>query len=518
MSNELVINSTPKGDRIALLQDKRIVEYHFEESEEHFSVGDIYLGTVKKLVTGLNAAFIDIGYEKDAFLHYLDLGHNINSLNKYTKDVIAKRVNDGMLNGFEMEPEIDKHGKIDKVLTKNAPILVQVVKEPISTKGPRLSCDISIAGRFLVLVPFGHSINISKKITSKQERQRLHRLVQGIKPPNFGVIIRTVAEGKESEEIELDLRSLLAKWDAGMKSLRDAKPRDKIIGEMSRATSIMRDMLNDNFDSITLDHKDMYEEVRSYVTQIAPEKQNIVKFHQGKNKVFEHFGIEKQLKMLFGRSVSLPGGGYLIIDHTEALHVIDVNSGNKSNQEESQEDTAVNVNIEAAKEIARQLRLRDMGGIIVIDFIDMKKPENKKQIYDVMREEMKLDRSKFTILPLTKFGLMQITRQRVRPELNIQTQEVCPTCGGTGKITASIAVSDIVEQNLDYILSKQNEKGLRIMLHPYLYSYFMSGFPSRRMKWWLKYRTWVNLVQDSSLGVTEFHFYNKSGEPIEVHG
>ncbi|MCY7352825.1 MAG: Rne/Rng family ribonuclease [Cytophagaceae bacterium] len=517
MSKELIINSTPKGDRIALLQDKRILEYHLEESEEHFSVGDIYLGTVKKLVSGLNAAFIDIGYEKDAFLHYLDLGHNINSLNKFSREVIAKRVPTGRLDGFKMEPEIDKHGKIDKVLTKGTPILVQVVKEPISTKGPRLSCDISIAGRFLVLVPFSNGVNMSKKITNKQERNRLQKMVSSVKPANFGVIVRTVAEGKEVGEIEADLKGLIAKWDNGMKALREAKPRDKIIGEMSRATSMLRDLLNDDFDSVTVDSKELYEETRQYVQQIAPEKEKIVKFFVGKNKLFEQYGIEKQLKMLFGRSVSLPGGGYLIIEHTEALHVIDVNSGNKSNSEESQEATALSVNIESAKEIARQLRLRDMGGIIVIDFIDMKKPENKKTIQDVMRDEMKADRSKFTILPLTKFGLMQITRQRVRPEMNIKTVEVCPTCGGTGTISASIAVSETVEHNLDYILSKQNEKSVSVILHPYLHAYFTAGFPSKRLQWLWQYKTWVNLIKDTSLGMMEFHFHNKQGEEIEVH-
>ena len=514
----MIISSTPKGDRIALLHDKRLIEYHLEETETQFSVGDIYLGTVRKLVSGLNAAFIDIGYEKDAFLHYLDLGPNYNSLQQFTKDAIAKRLPNGRLEGFRLEPPIDKHGKIDKALTKNAPILVQVVKEPISTKGPRLSCDISLAGRFLVLVPFGNAINISRKIASKQERQRLQRLVQPLKPDNFGVIIRTVAEGKESEEIENDLKNLLAKWEEGTKALGNAKPREKIIGEMSRATSMMRDILNDNFDSITLESREMYDEVRAYIQEIAPEKERIVKLYQGKSKLFEQYGIEKQLKMLFGRSVSLPGGGYLVIDHTEALHVIDVNSGNKSNSEENQEDTALHVNTEAAREIARQLRLRDMGGIIVVDFIDMRKPEHKKQIFDVMREEMKTDRSKFTVLPLSKFGLMQITRQRVRPEMNIQTQEVCPTCGGTGKITASIAVADVIEHNVEYLLGTQNEKGVGLTLHPYLYAFFAKGLPSRRVKWWWKFKTWVNLVQDSSLGVTEFYFHNKLGEPIELQG
>jgi ribonuclease G len=516
LSNELVINSTPKGGRIALLQDKRIVEYHIEESENTFTVGDIYLGTVKKLVSGLNAAFVDIGYEKDAFLHYLDLGPNINSLSKYTRDTIAKRQQTHKLNGFKLEPEIDKLGKISQVLQKNSPILVQVVKEPISTKGPRLSCEISIAGRYIVLVPFSNGVNISKKITDKEERTRLLRLLSSIKPPNFGIIVRTVAEGKDVAELDRDLNNLLEKWEEGYKTLREAKPKEKIIGEMSRASSMLRDMLNESFDSITVDDKDIFEEIRSYIRTIAPDKEKILKLYSGKVKLFENYGIEKQLKSLFGRSVSLPGGGYLIIDHTEALHVIDVNSGNKSNSESDQEATAVSVNMEAAREIARQLRVRDMGGIIVIDFIDMKKPENKKLIQDKMKEEMRNDRSKFTILPLSKFGLMQITRQRVRPELNIITGEICPTCDGTGKVTASILISDQIENNLEYVVGKQNEKGVTVVLHPFLYAYFKTGFPSRRMKWLFKYKTWVNLVQDTSLGLSDFKFRNQQGEDIEL--
>lgn len=516
MSNELVINSTQKGGRIALLHDKRIVEYHLEESENSFTVGDIYLGTVRKLVQGLNAAFIDIGYEKDAFLHYLDLGPNFNSLSKFTKDTIAKRNNTHKLNGFQLEPEIDKLGKISQVLSKNMPILVQVVKEPISTKGPRLSCEISIAGRYIVLVPFSNTVSISKKIVDKEERQRLLRLLSSIKPQNFGIIVRTVAEGKDVAELDKDLRNLVDKWEIGYKALRNAKAGEKIIGEMSRASSMLRDMLNESFDSITVDDKDTYEEIRSYIRSIAPDKEKILKLYTGKTKIFENFGIEKQLKSIFGKTVSLPGGGYVIIEHTEALHVIDVNSGNKSNSEIDQETTAFNVNMEAAKEIARQLRVRDMGGIIVVDFIDMKKPDHKRLIYEKMKEEMKNDRSKFTILPLTKFGLMQITRQRVRPELNIVTGETCPMCGGTGKITASILVADQIEHNLDYILSKQNEKGASLILHPYLFAYFTSGFPSRRMKWFFKYKRWIKLIEDTSLGIMEYKFKNQFGEDIEV--
>lgn len=515
LNNELVISATPTGTRIALLQDKQLVEHHVEAPDNSFTVGDIYLGTVKKVVSGLNAAFVDIGYEKDAFLHYLDLGAQVNSLNKLSKDVIAKR-SYGKLDKFKLEADIDKLGKIDQVLSKNQPILVQVAKEPISTKGPRLSCDISIAGRYAVLVPFSNSVNISKKITDKAERTRLQRLMSSIKPANFGVIVRTVAANKEVSELEKDLQDSVLKWENGMKALREAKPRDLIIGEMNRASSILRDMLNDSFDSITVDTKELFEDIKSYIHTIAPEKEKIVKLYTGKNKLFEQTGLEKQIKSLFGRSVSLSGGGYLIIEHTEALHVVDVNSGNKSNNEENQENTALHTNLEAVKEIARQIRLRDIGGIIVVDFIDMRKAEHKKQIQDAMREEMKADRSKYTILPLSKFGLMQITRQRVRPELNIITRETCPTCHGTGTIQPSILVSDTIENNLDYIITRQNESKISVTMHPYLYAYFTKGFPSVRMKWFWKYKKWVTILKDSSFGMTEFKFHDQHGEDIEV--
>lgn len=515
MSNELYISATQKGDRIALVQDKRLIEYHFDETEHQFAVGDIYLGTVKKVVAGNNAAFVDVGYDKDGFLHYNEI-ISYYSLNKFVKDVIAKRPVNLRLKGFQLEKDIDKFGKINDVVQKNSPVLVQVVKEPISTKGPRLSCDISIAGRYVVLVPFGNSVNISKKITNKQERTRLHKLVSSVKLENFGVIVRTVAEGKDLDELRRDLEYCVDKWELGMKILRDAKPNDRIISEMDRASSILRDMLNDDFDSIQVDTKETYDSIKTYLHTIAPEKEKILKLHNGKNKLFEQFGIEKQIKSLFGRSVSLPGGGYLIIEHTEALHVIDVNSGNKSTQEDDQEATALTVNLEAAKEIARQLRLRDMGGIIVVDFIDMKKPENKRLIQEAMREEMKGDRSKYTILPISKFGLLQITRQRVRPEMSISTRETCPTCGGTGTIQASIIVTDLIENNLEYLLSKQNESGISIVLHPFVYAYYKEGLISRQMKWYFKYKRWIKLVKDSSIGITEFHFLDKNGDEIEI--
>ncbi|EIM77670.1 Rne/Rng family ribonuclease [Nitritalea halalkaliphila LW7] len=517
MSSELVIDSSQGESRIALLKDKSLVELHADGEGNKFKVGDIYLGTVKKIVNGLNAAFIDVGYEKDAFLHYQDLGPQINSLNKYTKQLRANAKQSQSLKGFELEPDIEKLGKISNVLSRNQQILVQVVKEPISTKGPRLSCELSIAGRYLVLVPFSNTVNVSKKIRSAEERKRLVRLITSIKPSNFGVIIRTVADGQSVTELDKDLRNLVDIWDKGMEKLPKAKNRDKIVGEMSMASSIIRDLLNESFDAITVEEESTFNQIRSYIKTIAPEKEKIVKLYSGKAKLFESFGIEKQIKSLFGQTVSLPQGGYLIIEHTEALHVVDVNSGNKSNQESDQETTALKTNLVAVKEVARQLRLRDMGGIIVIDFIDMKKADNKKAIFDAMKDEMRGDRSKHTILPLTKFGLMQITRQRVRPEVNIVTKEICPACNGTGKIQASILVADRLEKDLEHIATIQNASNISIGLHPYLHAYFSKGILSKRVKWFLKYFKWVKLIQDSSLPVTEYRFLDESGEEIELN-
>jgi ribonuclease G len=516
MSNELIINSTREGCRIALLKDKRLVEFHQDGGGQTFNVGDIYLGSVKKVVQGLNAAFIDLGYEKDAFLHYLDLGPQVQSLNKFTKLTLAKKLNSTRLAGFKTEADINKLGKMNQVLTKGQKILVQVVKEPISTKGPRLSCELSLAGRYLVMVPFSNTVNVSKKITDANERKRLQRLISSIKPEGFGVIIRTVATGKDVKELDTDLRNLVERWDEGMKALKTANVRDKIIGEMNRANSILRDVLNESFDSIQVDDKDLYQEIKTFVKGIAPDKEKILKQYTGKAKIFEATGVEKQMKMSFGQSVSMLNGGYLIIEHTEALHVIDVNSGNKSNKEDNQEDTALKVNLDAADEIARQLRLRDMGGIIVIDFIDMRRIENKKKLYATMKEAMKDDRSKHTILPLSKFGLMEITRQRVRPELAIATKELCPTCSGTGKISASIQVADQVENTIKYFFESQNEKKITVALHPYLYTYFTAGLFSRRVKWFFKYFRWVNMEEDSSKALTEFEVLNAQGEPIQI--
>lgn len=516
MANELFINVTKNGFRIALLKEGGLLEYHVDEQDSHFTVGDVYLGTLKKITPSLNASFIDIGYKKDAFLHYSDLGPQFKSLNTFLQLVKKGKDVASDLKQFTIEPTINKLGKIADVLSRGQQILVQVVKEPISNKGPRLSAEIAIAGRYMILVPFSNTVSLSKKIVSHTERERLMRMITSIKPKNFGIIIRTVAEGRDTASLDQDLQDLLEKWATGVAQLKKAIPRDKIIGEVNRASSMLRDMLNASFDQIVVDNKATYDEIRKYTKKIAPEKEKIVKHYQGNGKLFEQFGIEKQLKMLFGQTVNMESGGYLIIEHTEAMHVIDVNSGNKISTTEDQEEMALRVNLAAAKEVARQLRLRDMGGIIVVDFIDLKEATYKRELYQAMKAHLKEDRSKTTVLPLSRFGLMQITRQRVRPEMNIVTQEQCPTCLGTGKIDASIAIAEQIERNLLLLLETQNESGITLFVHPYLHAYFTLGFPSRRLQWLIKYRKWIKLLKDSSMGITEYKFFNKQGEEIEL--
>ncbi|RVT98139.1 Rne/Rng family ribonuclease [Mucilaginibacter limnophilus] len=516
MIKELIIDSSPNGATIALLQDKQLVELHKEQSTNNYTVGDIYLGKIKKIMPGLNAAFVDVGYEKDAFLHYLDLGPQVQSLLKLTKQVRSGGYQSKLLDKLKLEADIDKGGKISEVLQKGLVIPVQIAKEPISTKGPRLSADLSIAGRYVVLVPFSEVISISKKIKSNTERLRLRKIVESIKPKHFGVIIRTVSEGKGVTELQKDLLDLIAKWETLITKLPSVEPSKKILGEIDRTSTILRDILNSDFQSIYVNDNGMYEEVRSYVHEISPDLENIVRLHKHRDPIFEHYGIEKQIKGAFGKTVNLAGGAYLVIEHTEALHVIDVNSGNRTANKENQEQNALQVNKEAAREIARQLRLRDMGGIVVIDFIDMHKPTNRKELFDYLRAEMSHDRAKHTILPPSKFGLVQITRQRVRPEMNIVTSEVCPTCHGTGAVRPSILLLDDIENNFNYILMEQNEKNITLCVHPYIEAYIKKGVYTRQMKWYFKYKQWIKVKSNPSYQLTEFRFFSSKDEEIKL--
>ena len=515
MNRELIIDSSLSEVNIALLEDKNLVELNKEQINNNFAVGDVFLGKVKKIMPGLNAAFVDVGYEKDAFLHYLDLGPQIRTFNKYVKLGVLAKAHLTSHETIKREKDIEKSGKITQVLVSGQQILVQIAKEPISTKGPRISTEISFPGRFLVLLPFSNKISISQKIKSKEERNRLKRLITSILPNNYGIIIRTVAENKKVAELDADLRDLTGKWEGIIKKLPNSKPPQKVLSELDRASQILRDILNASFNTIHVNDATLFDEIRNYIGTIAPDKKDIVKRYKGKVPIFDYYGIEKQLRSSFGKTVTIKSGVYLVIEHTEALHVIDINSGHRVNKENSQEENALIVNMEAAAEVARQLRLRDMGGIIVIDFIDLHDAKNRRALHQKLVEEMSRDRAKHTILPPSKFGLVQITRQRVRPEMIVPVLDPCPTCSGTGQIKSSMFLMDEVENNLNYLIHDQNESKLTLAVHPYIYAFLTKGFMSIQMKWFRKYFSWVKIKPESGYQIMEFQFINKNGDIIK---
>ncbi len=516
MNKELIIRSNSNAVDFALLKDGKLIELHKEEEKKEtgntFNVGDIFIAKIRKPVAGLNAAFVNVGFEKDAFLHYHDLGPNLPSLMKFIKLVSTGKTKDYSLKNFVFEKEIDKDGAISDVLSANQSILVQVVKEPISTKGPRISSELSLAGRYVVLIPFSDRISISQKIESKEEKERLKRLVQSIKPKGFGVIIRTVAENKKVAELDKDLQNLVNKWVTMSKLIPIAHHPSKVLGEVNKASTILRDVFNDTFTGIYIDDEELYYQTKEYLQEIAPDKASIVKHYQSKEvPLFEKYNIERQIKTSFGRTVSMSKGAYLVIEHTEALHVIDVNSGNRSNKSQNQEETALEVNMIAASEIARQLRLRDMGGIIVVDFIDMQNTENRKKLYDFLREEMSDDKAKHKILPPSKFGLIQITRQRVRPEVNIKTAETDPN-NANGEIDAPILIIDKIRTDLESIV--QNHKKITLHVHPFVAAYLTKGFPSLRLNWFFEHKKWIKIIPRDAYKYLEYHFLDEKGNKI----
>ncbi len=507
MKYDLIIDSRPSEVVIALLRDGLLIELHKEKHDNNFAAGDIYLGRVRKTNPGLNASFVSVGYEKDGFLHYLDLGPQFNSYKKFTKQAINKKLNTASLKNFKKEANLNKEGVINDALKSGDLILTQISKEPISTKGPRLTTEISIAGRYMILIPFSDKVSISQKISDPEEQKRLKQLIRSIKPHGFGVIIRTVALGKKVADLDKDLKNLYKKWQGISKKLKDATPNTRIHGELNKASVILRDLLNAEFNSIYTNNNDLKIELQEYLSRIAPDKEKIVKLHKKSTQIFQEFNITKQIKGAFGKNVTMKKGTYLVIEHTEALHVIDVNSGKKVDAKKDQEENALTVNLEAAEEVARQLRLRDMGGIIVVDFIDMKKEKNRKLLTEKLKEVMSTDKAKHNVLPPTKFGLVQITRQRVRPEMNIDTQENCPMCSGNGKIDSSLLLIDQIETKIHNI--NENQQGMiHISTHPFVASYInrKEGWFSSSIskEWSKKFGKKILITGDERLHLLEY--------------
>ena len=514
MNSELVVDVQADEISIALLEDARLAEINREKQEITFSVGNIYYGRVKKIMPGLNAAFVDVGHEKDAFLHYLDLSSVFNSIYCFTKQAVSNRKKTPVISKTKLQPEIGKGGTISDVLSVGQEIMVQVTKEPISTKGPRLTSEISLSGRFLVLIPFSDKISISNKIENRSERLRLKQLIRSIAPKGFGVIVRTAAEGKKVAELDNALKILVKRWDDTVAKLQKSQSPALISEEVSRTTGIIRDIFNPSFQNIHINDYDVYEEVRDYVEQIAPELKKIVKHYKGELPIFDNFAITKQLKSGLGKTVSFKNGSYLIIEHTEALHVIDVNSGNRLKADD-QEKNAFEVNMAAATEIAHQLRLRDMGGIIVIDFIDMHVNENKQLLYDHMREIMDRDRARHNVLPLSKFGLMQITRQRVRPVVNISVNETCPVCFGKGKVQPTVLFTEKLEEQIS-LLRETNRDKIVLHVHPYIEAYITKGWLRSIKYMWKKKYGKIKILPSENLGYLDYKFFDKKGNKLNL--
>ena len=516
MTSEVVIDVRQDEISIALLEDKQLVEYQNEPRQASFTVGNIYMAKVKKLMPGLNACFVDVGYERDAFLHYLDLGSQFNSYQKYFKQVQSDRKKLYPFAKATRLPDLDKAGSITQPLQPGQEVMVQIVKEPISTKGPRLTGELSFAGRYLVLIPFGDKVSVSTKIKSGEERARLKQLIHSIKPKNCGVIVRTVAEGKRVAELDAELKVLNQRWEDAIVKVQKTQKRPQLVfEETGRAVALLRDLFDPTYENIYVNDEGVMNEVKHYVSLIAPEKADIVKLYTGKLPIFDNFNITKQIKASFGKTINYKHGAYLIIEHTEALHVVDVNSGNRTRQK-GQEANALDVNLGAADELARQLRLRDMGGIIVVDFIDMNLAEDRQMLYDRMCKNMQKDRAKHNILPLSKFGLMQITRQRVRPAMDVNVEETCPTCNGTGKIRSSILFTDQLEGKIDRLVNKIGISTFSLHVHPYVAAYINQGVFSLKRKWQLKYGFGISVVPSQKLAFLQYEFYDKKRQFIDM--
>lgn len=446
----------------------------------------------------------------------MDLGPNFNTQQKYLKQLLSDPKKAPVLLKTQILPEIEKNGSISDVLKVGQEVLVQIAKEPISTKGPRLTSELSFAGRYIVLIPFADKVSVSTKIKSSEERARLRQLIQSIKPKNFSVIVRTSSEGKRVAELDHELKTLMKRWEDNIVKVPKLKAPAIIYEETARTVALLRDIFNPSFQNIYVNDKEVYNNVRDYVSLIAPGREEIVQLYTGELPIFDNFAVTKQIKSLFGRTVTYKSGAYLIIEHTEAMHVIDVNSGNRSKGSDAQEKTAIDVNIAAADEIARQLRLRDMGGIIVIDFIDMAEAANRQKLFEHMTKAMANDRAKHNILPLSKFGLMQITRQRVRPAMDVDTSEDCPSCFGTGTVKPSILFTDSLEEKIDCLVNKHHVKKFTLHVHPYVAAYVNKGLFPLSMKWKMKYTHGLKVIPNQSLAFLEYKFFDADKNELDM--
>jgi len=545
-NKQLLMNKTGDEIQVALVEEGRLAELIIERPESRRSIGDIYLGRVHKVVEGLKAAFVDIGQKSDGFLHFSDVGTTNEDYRALIEDddddenggaddtdtddgVQAGRSGEEVTTGQNMKAvarsgakrnPVDEQEKTEKrqsytqmiagKLKPNDSILVQVIKEPISSKGSRLTSDITIAGRFMVLLPFGGGqVAVSRRVIARKERSRLKKLVRSMLPEGFGAIIRTVAEDQEEALLKQDLEKLLAKWKQIEEKLQDAAPPQLIFKEDSIISSVLRDSLTSDVTEIVANSAVIHKETLNYIEWAAPEMVKNVNLYQGKLPLFEGYGIAKDVESIFSRKVWLKSGGYIIIEHTEAMVVVDVNSGRYAAKRE-QEENSLKTNLEAAREVVRQLRLRDIGGIIVVDFIDMLDQKNAKKVYDSMKTELRNDRAKSNILPMSDFGIMQITRERIRPSLMQRMGDQCPACGGTGVVQARFTTINQIERWLrKYALQHPMFQQLDLYVSPTVVEPLQNSDMKTELKWFLQHMLFVQVKPDESLRSDDFRFYSR---------
>ncbi len=504
MKNQIIIHSAGKQTRIALIENGELAQIFIESEDNQRTVGDIYVARVHKVMSGIRAAFIDVGMQKDAFLHFSDAGDH---LGDYVKMLNGK----GSLSS-DAKKGLDKFNKLSnnekqilagKILNSGQQVLVQIVKEPIGSKGPRVSTDITIAGRFLVLIPMGQYIAVSKKINNKKERRRLKGVVGSMLPDGFGVIIRTVAQGQDKQALEDDLRTVLKKWEMILDKLEKSKPPALLHKDLDMTESLVRDLFAKNYERVLIDDYQLYKSIKNYVDQIAPRMTSAVQLYKNKEHIFDHTNISEDVNSIFSPRVRMPSGGYLIFEQTEAMYVVDVNSGPYA-AKQKQEDNSLKTNLEAAREIAKQLRLRDIGGIIVVDFIDQRNDKNRKKIYDELKKEFKKDQAKTNVIGMSDFGLVQITRQRIRPSVVRSVSKVCPMCGGSGTIVTRDTIVTDISSWLSKFKTSTDYRAVDVYINPFLKSFLTKGLISTRLKWMFRYRIRITLIADETISLNEF--------------
>ncbi|MBZ0203359.1 MAG: Rne/Rng family ribonuclease [Ignavibacteria bacterium] len=513
MKKEIIINSNADENRIAITEDGKLSELFIENEEYEKVVGDIYLGKVAKVIPGIKAAFIDLGFKQDAFLHFSDVGDQAEDLKTLLGD--DSEIDDDDDEEEDTPPQKGQQGgrrgrSPMPRLERGQKIIVQITKEPVGNKGVRVTSKVSLPGRYLVFLPFENKVNASKQIQNLREKRRLKNIVRNYRNSRgleFGAIIRTVAEEMDEKAIVEDLENLHNSWKEIEKQVKNGTPPVLLFKDLSVTTGVIRDLFRDDVEKVIVDNKKMHKEIQNYVRINSPALLNKVELYKGSKALFDNYGIEQEIHLTLGKRVPLKIGGHLIIEKTEAMYVIDVNSG-KYAKSKDQETNSLKTNLDSAREIVRQVRLRDLGGIIVIDFIDVYDDKNKKKVYDELKKEFRKDRAKVTILPMSDFGLVQITRQRVRENVVRSITEQCPLCGGSGIIESSTNILTRIERWIKrYKLDKTRSHGkLQLKVHPMVFKTLKEGTISNMTRLAFKYLLRISLEEDSSLAFQEFRF------------